>query len=579
MKYIAKFIDYIDESTFIGIIALALFILVGSTFSNFLVTSNDHRATQMYIGELKYSLKVDNNNSNIIVSKPGINEYNVEINSLNRKNTFYKLVYLNNENLDIKYRESYDKTEDSIDANSNKKIVLLVNNKSNNDIVFDIKVVGGFETNGIDGIGEVVGYSFIDKIESKSIFDTILSDNIVYPDNIKSDLVTYENGIDFTNISGYSEYTENIILNQNISLTSDNDKYVSNEYVFDSRSKTYTLLNYSELKSYEANDINKYTCDNGSLTCNNLYKINSVINNVVVNADLYTYKLDYNGNINGNGLYYTEDIIKTYDINLDGKGDRVYYFRGDIQNNYVMFSNNCFKIIRTNEDNSIRLIYTGKYRGGMCSLEITSDLNSKYNLNHNDNAYVGYMFGNTQMINYDDTHTNLNESNIKTIIDMWYKENIKDESLVVDSIYCNDRSTLTNGYSTLKTKYNTTQRVNNGNITFRCENKNDRFTVNNNLGNKNLKYPVGLITVDELIFSGLNNNYENGNNYLNSINSIYTMSPYVYDNYSYIYTFENGKINYSISNTDAVILPVISIKGDAIVASGLGTYDKPYIIK
>ena len=70
MKYIAKFIDYIDESTFIGIIALALFILVGSTFSNFLVTSNDHRATQMYIGELKYSLKVDNNNSNE-VSKVG----------------------------------------------------------------------------------------------------------------------------------------------------------------------------------------------------------------------------------------------------------------------------------------------------------------------------------------------------------------------------------------------------------------------------------------------------------------------------------------------------------------------------
>lgn len=579
MKYIAKFIDYIDESTFICIIALALFILVGSTFSNFLVTSSDHRATQMYIGELKYNISIDNKESNVIVSNPGLNEYEVLINSLNSKSTFYKLVYSNNENLDIKYRDSYDSTNGSILENGSKKVVLLVNNKSDSDIIFDIKVVGGFITNGLDGIDSVIGYSFIDKIEANSIFNTILEDNKAYPDNSLSDYVSYESGIDYSNISGYTEYIEKVVVNQNISLISNNDKYVGNTYLFDYKTHTYTLVDYS-LKSYDTSDIGKYTCSDGTLTCDNMYKIGSVVNNIVINGELYSYEFNTRGNINGNGLYYTSDISKTYDLNLDGKGDKVYYFRGNVNNNYVVYSNNCFKIFRTNEDKSIRLIYVGLYEDGVCPSEFNSIGNYKYNSKHNDNAYIGFMYGKSESLKYDSTHSNLNDSDVKKGLDEWYSNNITDTSKIVNSIYCNDRSIISgNGYFNDKTTYLGYSRLINGTPTFRCNNKNDRFTYNNELGNNDLSYSVGLITVDELIFAGFNDKYTNVNNYLYSSNPFYTMSPYSFDNYSYVFTLSNGQISNILTMSDAMVLPVISIDRNAIVASGFGTFNKPYIIK
>ena len=38
--------------------------------------------------------------------------------------------------------------------------------------------------------------------------------------------------------------------------------------------------------------------------------------------------------------------------------------------------------------------------------------------------------------------------------------------------------------------------------TLKCENKNDRFTVNNTMGNMELVYPIALATSDELVYAG-----------------------------------------------------------------------------
>jgi hypothetical protein len=67
----------------------------------------------------------------------------------------------------------------------------------------------------------------------------------------------------------------------------------------------------------------------------------------------------------------------------------------------------CWKILRTNENGSIRMIYNGIYKNNKCSGESPSinsfvntitykegnetktlSLNGKYNLSNNDNAYV-----------------------------------------------------------------------------------------------------------------------------------------------------------------------------------------------
>ena len=75
-------------------------------------------------------------------------------------------------------------------------------------------------------------------------------------------------------------------------------------------------------------------------------------------------KISNNTIKNGNGLFYIEDKIKT-DENNDGYGSKIYFFRGEVDNNYVVFAkeikrnsskqvneqkNICWRILRTNED-------------------------------------------------------------------------------------------------------------------------------------------------------------------------------------------------------------------------------------
>ena len=42
---------------------------------------------------------------------------------------------------------------------------------------------------------------------------------------------------------------------------------------------------------------------------------------------------------------------------------------------------------------------------------------SAYNSSGNDNAYVGYMYGETGVNTYEATHANINDSTIKTVVD------------------------------------------------------------------------------------------------------------------------------------------------------------------
>ena len=44
------------------------------------------------------------------------------------------------------------------------------------------------------------------------------------------------------------------------------------------------------------------------------------------------------------GLYYTSDTTKTEN------GEVVYYYRGAVTNNYLVFGNYCWRIVRTVED-------------------------------------------------------------------------------------------------------------------------------------------------------------------------------------------------------------------------------------
>ena len=229
------------------------------------------------------------------------------------------------------------------------------------------------------------------------------------------------------------------------------------------------------------------------------------------------------------GIYKTEDDLGTS-----------YYFRGDVENNYVLFANKYWRIIRINGDGIIRMIYDGTsaHDNGESSTDRQTGT-SAFNSSYNDNAYVGYMYGTVGASDYATTHANTNDSTIKTALDTWYTNNIKNttnEQYVVDAIYCNDRELQSGtGAGTTQSYYKAYNRNStNKTPTLKCNQVNDRFTkettVSGVTGNGALTYPIGLITADEVAYAGglyyqSDGSANNSKYYLYTNNTFWTMSP------------------------------------------------------
>ncbi len=90
-----------------------------------------------------------------------------------------------------------------------------------------------------------------------------------------------------------------------------------------------------------------------------------------------------NSDTNGKGLYYTNKNTE------DGK--TTYYFRGAVTNNYVYFAGYYWRIIRINEDGSVRIIYQGTTPNATGSNATIGT--SPFNRNPGDNSFIGYMHG------------------------------------------------------------------------------------------------------------------------------------------------------------------------------------------
>ena len=278
------------------------------------------------------------------------------------------------------------------------------------------------------------------------------------------------------------------------------------------------------------------------------------------------------------GLYSMEDD--------DGTS---YYYRGSVNNNYVKYVGAYWRIIRINGDGSVRLLYAGTTANASGSrLNIKS---AAFNTKRDNPAYVGYMYGSTLNTNYDKTTANENDSNIKKELDNWYKTNIlgtSNESVIADAGFCNDRSVYSgNGYTTTgsNTNYGPYRRYyQTKQPTLKCAQTNDLFTLStNSKGNKALTYPIGLITVDELMLSGYANGYINKSAYTYSSSPYWTLSP------SYFTLSVATAVGFHLhgegypyggnSVTDVYgVRPVINIKGDAKIGGGIGTSSSPYEI-
>ena len=117
---------------------------------------------------------------------------------------------------------------------------------------------------------------------------------------------------------------------------------------------------------------------------------------------------------NGKGLYTLHGT--------ESNTNPIMYYRGAVENNNVKFANFCWKIVRTTETGGVKLIYNGEPNAsGQCIAKGRSTVlsDSAFNESRNDNAFVGYMYGETGSSTYEETHRNTNDSTIKTVIDTW----------------------------------------------------------------------------------------------------------------------------------------------------------------
>ena len=131
---------------------------------------------------------------------------------------------------------------------------------------------------------------------------------------------------------------------------------------------TYTDYQVGNIKDIvtTAEDIEKgiykYTCLSTTTKSTSLYLFTEepyLMYNAYRFKQGYKYSYQVVGTSSSNpGLYKGEDDYTTYEDNV-AKDNFTYYYRGDVQNNWVSFGNFLWRIIRINGDGSIRMIYSG----------------------------------------------------------------------------------------------------------------------------------------------------------------------------------------------------------------------------
>ena len=206
------------------------------------------------------------------------------------------------------------------------------------------------------------------------------------------------------------------------------------------------------------------------------------------------------------------------------------YFRGKNVSNTLKIGDDLWKIIRINEDGTIRIIRLSK---------IEYDNDSGFMFNSNLHSRPLYTDG-----------TNLEKHEVYAVNNWWYENNIKNNSdyknIVTEATYCQ---------KDIPDEIGTGEFI----PTFSCgDNEKSKITLN-----------VGLITLDELIFAGASTNYVDEKECYLEFDSSWTMTS---ENYIHNSNQYAGAWDYSdklIDNADATIFesihPVINLKADTMV--------------
>ena len=428
---------------------------------------------------------------------------------------------------------------------------------------------------------------------------------IIWNENIGGSLVNVTSTMphpDLVALKGTDERFKNLT-DENVLLP------IGSSYTFNKDTGKYTITNVQQVDpttlkyggatkyyycdaTYGTNSSDVIDIYKSTSGCSNIYEITgaSITDGTGIGTGGTSFKTR-RYNLKGYLMNQTENESDKSDKGLYQMADDdgvSYYYRGSVNNNYVKYAGAYWRIIRINGDGSVRLLYAGTTANASGSgLNIKS---AAFNSKKDNPAYVGYMYGSTLNTSYEKTNANENDSNIKKELDNWYKTHIlgtSNESVIVDAGFCNDRSLDSgNGYSTTgsNTSYGPYRRYyQTKQPTLKCAQTNDLFTLSTNTkGNKALTYPIGLITVDELMLSGYADGYINKSAYTYSTSYYWTLSPsalFVSNMAAYEFVLSSG----GYSNLNWVtysfgVRAVVNLSSDAKISGGIGTADNPFLI-
>ena len=335
---------------------------------------------------------------------------------------------------------------------------------------------------------------------------------------------------------------------------------------------------------------NTYTISNitGNKTCSIAFiPAPTLLSQILADNPTIKTRTDFNTTFTETN---TETLYKATESIAGNTPKDVYYFAGDAKNNWVKFGGFYWRIIRTNYDGSIRLLYSGT------SHDTTSGYigKSAFNTTKNDPMYVGYKYGTTGSL--ENNRLNTNDSTIKKYIDNWYNNNLSSYSKYIstEAVYCNDRKLVPE--STYKTDgtafyYAPFGRLNtNKTPTYNCTNNKDAFSGSNS--EAKLTYPIGLMTADEIAYAGgkadtsLTSPY--AWYYLNSSGESisgtwWSLSPsYWLGSFSGVWLVYGsslpGYLNGNSADLSAAVRPAVSLKSCIKYSTGNGTPETPYEI-
>ena len=329
---------------------------------------------------------------------------------------------------------------------------------------------------------------------------------------------------------------------------------------------TYTLKAWIDekykLPSTESNSNGTHTSNTTSETFT--FKIKGYGTTEILNLNAHSKLLSTMilGDNNSNVLSATATLTDEYSSVGDASGlyksvvgetdsGTTYFYRGNVTNNYVSFAGFTWRIVRINEDSSIRLLL---------SEGINSNVKSQFNPSKNDYTYMYY--SNSDV-----------EGGIKRTVDTWYNDNLKThEDYIADTEFCEQFKV--SWHSTLATAGNVTAPI------YSSYTPNFKCSTDAN-GKGVLTSKVGLLSYDEAIHAGFYGQTDS-DAYIGN-NTVYWLISPAGDESNANVRASAWSVNTVVAVTQSVgrsydVRLVISLKADTL-ATGTGTADDPYIVQ